>query len=548
MNTTININIGGSSFCLDTEAYDLLHGYLQSVERNLSSDTDKKEVMDDIEHRIAELFVELLKKQHQSVITTDMVDAVIIQMGKPDDFKDTEAGESFGAKSVNYAKGLFQRHLYRDPANKVIAGVCSGLASWFGISAIWIRLAFVLCMIFWGFTALVYIILWIIVPEARTAAQRLELRGKEATVDKIEEEIRNQKDQTDNGGFTAFLVTLLKICVWVLGGSILLVIGMVLFSVLTGLLGAFTGLVAISPLGMFATFFASNATMAILLAIFLLLTIGIPVVGIIYALVKYFGNGEHISSHNIEIWFAVWLLSLIGSIGIGIWGIFDNEDMWDSLTFPASQQFWHVDNDDDTYNAPLTQLAVSPFNGIEINGAADVMLIQSDEQYIETTIRDNDDSIYYVTDSVLKIKTPKKGLKINIYTPDIHSMKFAGAAQLETQGQFKTDSLAVNTSGASEIDLNVDVRILDINTTGASDIELAGRADKLVIEVAGASEIDADDLVARISKIEALGASKADINVTDSLTGMSAGRSKIRYSGNPVVSVSTNGGGKIIRK
>ena len=548
MNTTVNINLGGSPFCIDQTAYEILQSYLQSVERNLSSDTDKKDVMDDIEHRIAELFAELQKKQHQSVITAEMVQIVINQMGKPDDFKDDEQNESFGTKSVNYAKNLFSKHLYRDTDNQVIAGVCSGLAAWLGISAVWVRLAFVLCLIFWGITAVVYIILWLIIPEARTAAQRLELQGKEVTVEKIEEEVRNQKDKTSSSGLTNFLATLLKICVWVVGGGLLLFIAIILFSVLIGLFGAFTGIVAISPIGMLATIFDGNAGIAIALVIMLLLTIGLPVFGLIYALIKYFGKGEQISSRNVGIWVIIWILSLIGSVGIGIWTLANNEDMLDSLTDPQIQKYWHVDNDDDDSDAPLAQLAVSPFHSIEISGAAKVQLYQSNEQYIEATIRNNDDSIYSVTDSVLKIKTPKKGLKINIYTPDIRNISFSGAAELENIGTFHTDQLAISTSGAGEIDLDIETRILDINTSGASEVELKGQTDVLRIDIAGASEIDADKLLTRKSEIQAMGASKVDVNVTDSLTAVSAGRSKIRYKGNPVVSSSTYGGGKVVKK
>ena len=220
MKTTININLSGMSFCIDQDAYDLLHDYLKSVEKHLSSDTDKSEVMKDIEARIAELFSEVLHRQKCDVVSSEIVQAVINQMGKPDDFNLDGEPESITQKSMEYAKSVFRRKLYRDADNQIIAGVCSGLAKWLGIDAIWIRLLFVIFLFFWGFTAIVYCILWIVMPEAKTMAQKLEMRGEEPTISNIERELDNQNKttSTERGGCANFLVTLLKICVWLVGG------------------------------------------------------------------------------------------------------------------------------------------------------------------------------------------------------------------------------------------------------------------------------------------------------------------------------------------
>ena len=547
MNTTININLGGNSFCIDQAAYQTLQDYLNSVERNLSADTDKKEVMNDIEARIAELFADLQKKRHQTVISLQMVQIVIEQMGKPDDYKEDETttDQSFGSKSINYAKDLFHRHLYRDTDNQIIAGVCAGLGHWFGISAVWIRLLFVLCLFLWGSTAIIYIILWLAVPEPQTAAQRLEMRGEETTVDKIEEEIRNQptgNPQANRSGCANFLVTLLKICVWLIGGFVIFIAAMTLFGIISGLFGALTGLIAVSPLGIFATFFSENATLTVILLIALIIALGLPFFGLFYAIFRYLIKGEHIQPRTVWTGIIIWLLSIVVSIGIGAWQLFKNPDLFD--TFPESLE-WLTNNDE---NIPLSQLAVSGFHSVSIQGAADVHLFQNDEQYIEATLRQYDDTTYSVIDSVLYIRTHKKGTNINIYTPSLRNITFSGAAKIKTNDFFTTETLTINAEGASDIDMKINARQLNITASGASEIDLEGNADRMTLEVYGASKVDADDFTTRVCKVTAEGASRVEINATDSLFAYPAGMSKIKYSGTPVITSAATSGGKIIKK
>lgn len=545
MERTVNINLGGSSFCMDESAHEKLREYLQSVEHNLGSDTDRKEVMNDIEARIAELLTELRNTQHRFVVSAEMVQIVIDRMGNPDDFKDESAKgseDSFGTKSLNYAKDLFHRHLYRDTDNQVIAGVCAGLGHWFGISAVWIRIIFVLCLILWGFTGILYVILWLAVPEARTAAQRLDMRGENATVENIEQEIRSY-EKTDNksnrDGCSYFLVTLLKICLWIAGGFVLFIAGIVLFSVVTALFGALGGLVAVSPIGIFTSLFSDNIGIAVLLTVLLIIVIALPIVAIVYSLIRYINKREGLSSRAIWTGIIIWILALLGSIGIGMGQLVANPQIFDG-TIPLSWSDY-----DDANDLPLSQLAVMPFHSVDIQGAADVQLIQDDQQYVEATVRDDDRLTYEVNDGVLTIVTSKKGERIIIHTSELRGMTFSGAAKIKTQGRFATPQLAVTASGASEIDLDIEVQQLGITASGASDIELEGTADRLTIDVTGASKVDAEDLHTRVSHITASGASKVEIFATDTLTASPSGMSKITYHGTPVLNANTTSGGKI---
>jgi len=547
MNTTINISLGGLSFCIDESAYSLLQNYLRNVESNLGSHTDKQDVMNDIEARMAELFSDLLKSQHQTVVSVSMVQAVIDQLGKPDDYKEPDDETTLGEKTINYTKNLFRKHLYRDTDNQIIAGVCSGLGHWFGIGAGWIRLLFVLCLFLWGFTAILYVILWLIVPEARTAAQRLEMRGETASVENIEREVANLSNtanqQSDKSGCANILVMLLKIAVWIIGGFFIFVAGSVLLSVIVALFAALTGLAVASPIGMFATFFGTDSWVMILLIVLLLVIVGLPIFGLVYIIINYAKNGEKVSSKAIGWSIVIWLLSLLTCVGIGVWQLATNEALAESLDLQSEP--WHLLTDNNDDDAPMSQMAVMPFHSIVVKGAADVNLEVDSQQFIEASLRNDDLFDYDVTDSVLTIKANKKRVRLNIHTPYMRKMSFAGAAKLKTNNVLSSYKLQIDASGASDLDLNLQVQQLDIKAQGASDIELEGSADNLKLDLAGASKVDAEDFTARVGHVVAVGASKVEINVTDSLAAYPSGASKIIYKGTPIVQSEVRSGGKI---
>jgi phage shock protein PspC (stress-responsive transcriptional regulator) len=154
-----------------------------------------QEILQDIEARIAELFLEKTNNKVE-VITDFMVDEVIARMGKPEDFM--EAGEEESEKAPTEtasqeSEPKIRRRLYRDGDSRVLGGVCSGMAAYFNIDVVMMRVIFFLLFFLIGpFNLLLYFILWIVVPKAKTTAQRLEMRGKEATISNIEKSIKEE--------------------------------------------------------------------------------------------------------------------------------------------------------------------------------------------------------------------------------------------------------------------------------------------------------------------------------------------------------------------
>jgi len=186
MNKTIIININGIIFHIEEDAYEILQNYMTAVKRHFGYSPDSNEIVSDIENRIAEMFSERINQQ-KAVITMQDVNKVTAQMGHISDFEDFDGineEDAMGNAGAEYQKQNYSdsRGLYRDPDDKVIGGVCSGLGHYFDIEAKWVRLALILLFLFAGTGLLLYIILWILMPLARTRADKMSMRGEAANL------------------------------------------------------------------------------------------------------------------------------------------------------------------------------------------------------------------------------------------------------------------------------------------------------------------------------------------------------------------------------
>lgn len=182
-------------FHIDEEAYNSLQRYLNAIKRSFTDSQGRDEIIADIEARVAELFSERIKTERQ-VISMKEVQDVIEIMGQPEDYLvDDEIFED--EPKNNYQRRTYSSHrkLYRDYDNKFLGGVCAGLAQYFGIDALWIRLlAIIVVLAGVGSPILVYIILWIIIPKANTTSEKLAMAGKPANISNIEQKIREGLD------------------------------------------------------------------------------------------------------------------------------------------------------------------------------------------------------------------------------------------------------------------------------------------------------------------------------------------------------------------
>ncbi|MBU3011699.1 PspC domain-containing protein [Polaribacter vadi] len=191
MNKTININLGGFFFHIDEIAYQKLRRYLESISRSLSDDPQgKNEIIADIEARISELLSEKITDARQVVNEGD-IDDIIKIMGQPEDYADAE--QEYSDSSYSYRRNSASgKKLFRDGDDKFLGGVASGVAHYFNIDTIWIRLGLLALFFGAGFGVLLYIILWILLPEAKTTSEKLQMEGEPVNIDNIEKKIREE--------------------------------------------------------------------------------------------------------------------------------------------------------------------------------------------------------------------------------------------------------------------------------------------------------------------------------------------------------------------
>lgn len=412
MNKTININLGGYFFHIDESAYQKLRRYLDAISKSLSDDPQgKNEIISDIETRISELLSEKITDARQVVNEQDISDIIKI-MGEPEDYAESEDG--YADSSYSYQRRRTNsKKLFRDGDNKFFGGVASGIAHYSDVDLIWIRLLFILTAIFSGIGFFVYIVLWIIVPEAKTTAEKLQMEGEAVNIDNIEkkirEEFKNAKEFVKEGaenisekfsnadykkygtraksGFQEFLDTIGKIIVGifsVIGKFIGVLIIIVSAAVLISFIIALFSLGSVEILGFGNDFvhlppFMSNSIIPYwLLTICILVLVGFPFL-ILFVL------GLRILSSNVKQFSKTTSLTMLG-----VWIVALLMIVFTVIEFQTSKAF----------------------NGYKIE-TTDLVIAQSDT--LKITV-ENDDNLFY--NSTLRRRYNKE----EVYQGDIKKL------------------------------------------------------------------------------------------------------------------------------
>jgi len=287
MENVKKVNIGGFAFILDEKAYALLKGYMDSLETHYLKVENGKEIVEGIEGRLAELLMD--KAGKTGVVSQQIAQKCIDTLGHPEDFDDSE--EMKPAQKDKSKK----KKLFRDSDDKLIGGVFSGLAAFFGVDPLLFRLGsvalWVLCIILAEHTScldalpsiipVLYIILWICVPLAKTNQQRYEMRGEEISLDEIERQV-NERSAYRRGS-NAFGV-ICKIMLIIIGGFFLLIgiSGLIaIFAVIVGLGVAGIGLAGVLD-GLISLSLGGPYWISVLWKLSGILMVCLPLVGLIY--------------------------------------------------------------------------------------------------------------------------------------------------------------------------------------------------------------------------------------------------------------------------
>ena len=330
MNKTIIININGIVFHIEEDAYEILKNYMTDVKRHFLNSADSLEITTDIENRIAEMFSEILLRENKQVIVEQDVNIVIEQMGTVADFE--HAGEDGStAGTDHFAYNTEGRRLFRDPDDHLVGGVCAGVANYFDIDAVWMRLAFAISFAFAGSGLILYIILWIVVPKAVTRADRMAMKGEKQNLQgfkkNLEDELSAVKQNLHNFGHEArpfvykardfasdffhhlgiFLGGTGKVLVKLLGVLILLACFAAIVAMVVALIGV--EVVGKQPSGVFPfniihNKFADRVYITAFLVAF------IPVLSIILLVIKGIFNTGSIGRSVASVFFVIWICAL----------------------------------------------------------------------------------------------------------------------------------------------------------------------------------------------------------------------------------------------
>jgi phage shock protein PspC (stress-responsive transcriptional regulator) len=187
MKITVSINLGGYSFNIDEDAYAELKRYLKNLEFHFAGEESSSEILSDIESRMSELFRAKLTAYKQVINILD-VQQVISVLGTPEDISDDEgrsAREKFSSPGYH--------RMYRDPDHRVIGGVCAGIAAYWDMEIWLVRVVFLILAVM-GVGFLIYLILYIVLPEAKTTTEKIEMKGNQVNIHNIKDSVKKEFD------------------------------------------------------------------------------------------------------------------------------------------------------------------------------------------------------------------------------------------------------------------------------------------------------------------------------------------------------------------
>ncbi|MCB0456485.1 MAG: PspC domain-containing protein [Flavobacteriaceae bacterium] len=341
MNKTVNINLAGTFFHIDEDAYGKLQRYLVAIKKSLTDPEGSDEIIKDIEARIAELFSEKLKSPTQ-VVTLKELDEVIAVMGQPEDYAvDEELFED--APKASKKSRSSHKQLFRDIDNKFISGVASGLSHYLGIDTVWVRLIWVLLTLFSSGTFIfVYILFWILVPAAESTSDKLKMTGEPINISNIEKKFKEGyetvADKVKNADYDKYgqkvknssatffdtlgniFLTLFKIFVKFIGVIVIIVSLSTLVALLIGLFTA--GSFGMWGHGDFVDWYqivdTTNAPLW-LISLLTFFAVGIPFfVLFILGLKMLVNNLKSIGLPAKITLFIIWVASLVGLVILGV--------------------------------------------------------------------------------------------------------------------------------------------------------------------------------------------------------------------------------------
>lgn len=255
MKRNITVNIFGSLYPMDEDAYAMLNAYIANMRDYFSRQPDGKEIADDIEARVAELMSEL-RENGIEAISINHIEEIINRVGKPEQFADEET-EVVGEETPPIPSEAPKKKLFRDPEHKVLGGVFAGFSCYLGVNPLWLRLAYILiifCFLMNMPEALpailllicAYVVCWTSIPMATTPAERLQMRGERVNLSTMCEEFlastrelfSQESNLNKDGRITSGVLSIIKWICYACGALLLLACGAAFVTIVLSVIGA----------------------------------------------------------------------------------------------------------------------------------------------------------------------------------------------------------------------------------------------------------------------------------------------------------------------
>ncbi|SJN42228.1 hypothetical protein FM107_11480 [Sphingobacterium sp. JB170] len=300
------------------------------IKKHFGNTAESKEILEDIENRIAEMFSEHIQSGRKEVLNIADVQEVIKRMGKVSDFQESEEYNDGFEEPVfpgNVSTPHTGRKLMRDPDDKIIGGVCSGLAHYFVMEPRWIRLLLVLFVLIGGSGILVYVILWIVMPEAETRADKMVMRGEVPNLENFkksfDEEVNSFSDNFTGAGYhitrgARTAGAALGGCLGLIGKLIAWVMLLVSGSALVGLFIFYVfnlmNLFGMENPMMFPPLQVLSTDEAVIALTFGFLAITIPILALFLWLIRVLFKAEKLNNYISLTIFAAWIVSIVAVI------------------------------------------------------------------------------------------------------------------------------------------------------------------------------------------------------------------------------------------
>lgn len=343
MKGIVNVSIAGIAFKLDEAAYTRLNDYLRQIRGSYGDSPEGEEIVSDLEARIAEI---ILTRQNASVIVPlALVDEALAQLGAPEEISGGEGtassatdGPTTSAPSSAFG-GAIAHRLYRNPDGAKLGGVCSGLGAYFNVDPALVRLIFaapLVLMIFffilhWDHLGrimtglmtssfILYPLLWIVIPKAKTPLQKLEMQGEKITREKLEQTFRAEFERRGNApqhieqrARSARNASVFSEIVSIFGRIVLFfikaVVAIVGFAFIIAAVAIIAAVGAVLIGGTGAVVSGLTATSPVLIVVLLCLAVLIPLIFAVYGILKFLFGFSH-NKPLLTTMMVIWLLTL----------------------------------------------------------------------------------------------------------------------------------------------------------------------------------------------------------------------------------------------